>query len=317
MDMSKPPHPEETSFLDEVEKIWGRRWWVDSEFGRLKDVLLYRPGDELKLVDDPIHWLWDGTPDVERAMEEHDNFANILKEEGVRLHYIDERVDRPKMYFMRDQAVVSRGGAIVGRMALDIRRGEEPPVHKKLASMGIPIYRVVTGYGYFEGGNLLYLDKDTVLIGEGLRTNEDGIEQVSEVLMTLRYQEIIIVPLSGYYESFPSGYVHLDVGLNFPDHHLAVVYPESVPYYIIRELIKRNIAIIEVPRDEALNMATNFLAIRPGRILTAAGNDVTRKRMESHGIDVIEVEVRELLKGGGGIRCMTLPLDREVVWDEG
>jgi N-dimethylarginine dimethylaminohydrolase len=240
----------------------------------------------------------------------------ILRKEGVKVHYIEERVQRPKMYFTRDQAVVLRGGAVVGRMALDIRRGEEVYVHRKLASLDIPIYRVVGGYGYFEGGNLIYLDRNTVLIGEGLRTNEEGVEQVIEVLYMIGYEEVIRVPLAGYYKSFPSGYVHIDVGLNIPDHNICVVYPEALPYYIIEELMERKFEIIEVPRDEALRMATNFLPIRPGRVVAVEGNRVTCKKMERYGIDVIEVDVDELIKGGGGIRCMTLPIDREVVWDE-
>jgi len=311
--MSKPPHPLNTAFEEELEKYWGRRWWVDSEFGRLRAVLVHRPGDELKLVDDPIKWLWDGIPNLEKAVEEHDELVRILEEEGVKVYYLDKRSDRPKLYFMRDPAVIVRGGAIIGRMSLEIRRGEERLVAERLIEIGVPILRTIHGYGWFEGGNLMFLDKSTVLIGEGLRTNEEGIDQVSTVLEVLGYEEVITVPIPGYLNYFPMGYVHLDVGLNFPDHEIAVVYPEAIPYNLIWELKNRGFKLIEVPREEALKMATNFLAVRPGRVIAAAGNNKTRRLLESEGIDVIEVKIDELMKGGGGVRCMTMPLVRDEV----
>ena len=58
-------------------------------------------------------------------------------------------------------------------------------------------------------------------------------------------------------------------------------------------------------------MGTNVLTIRPRRVVMVAENDKTRKALEKAGVDVIEVLMRELQKGGGGPRCWTLPLLRD------
>jgi len=58
---------------------------VDSEVGRLRTVLLHRPGDELKRLtprnNDQL--LFDGLPWVDRAQDEHDAFADLLRSRGV------------------------------------------------------------------------------------------------------------------------------------------------------------------------------------------------------------------------------------------
>jgi arginine deiminase len=58
---------------------------VDSEVGRLRCVLLHRPGDELKRLtprnNDEL--LFDGIPWLDRAQQEHDAFAGTLREHGV------------------------------------------------------------------------------------------------------------------------------------------------------------------------------------------------------------------------------------------
>jgi arginine deiminase len=56
-------------------------------------------------------------------------------------------------------------------------------------------------------------------------------------------------------------------------------------------------------------MALNIVPLRPRAVVTPAGNVKTRAVLEAHGVEVIEVEVSELMKGGGSCHCMT-----GVVW---
>ncbi len=68
------------------------RHYVDSEVGRLRSVLLHRPGSELKRLtprnNDKL--LFDGIPWVGRAQEEHDAFATALRDHGVEVLYLAE-----------------------------------------------------------------------------------------------------------------------------------------------------------------------------------------------------------------------------------
>jgi N-dimethylarginine dimethylaminohydrolase len=298
----------------EVKKYWGRSWGVNSEIGPLRTLLVHRPGEELKAIDDTTRWLWIGKPDLSRTQKEHDAMVQTLKDEGVEVLYLDRNVaDRAKMYYMRDQASVTIGGVILSRMALDIRRGEERFVASRLAELGVPILRTIHGLGILEGGNFMFLDPETVLIGTGVRTNHEGFRQASEVLTTQGVKSVVPVPQSAYLDSFPSGYVHLDVAFNVIDRDLVIVYPEGVPYELVELIRERKMRIIEVSREEALRMSTNFLVLKPSKVVTASGNQGTSKALKKEGVEVIEVGVDELMKGGGSVRCMTMPLMREDI----
>lgn len=309
-----PPHPKYSEMEAEVEQHWGRRWGSNSEVGRLRVVLVHRPGPELKAVDDSTRWLWIGKPDIAKCQEEHDAMVEVLRKEDVEVLDLDRSAgDRAKMYFMRDQASVVRGGVILSRMALDIRRGEERYVASRLSELGVPILRTVHGTGTLEGGNFMFLDSQTVLIGLGVRTNREGFRQACEVLATQGIQNVIPVPQPGYLNKFPMGFVHLDVAFNLADKDLAVVFPEGIPYELLETVRTRKFRLVEVTEREALRMSTNFLVVEPGKIVTAAGNPETTKALERDRVDVIEVEVDELMKGGGSVRCMTMPLIRDEV----
>ena len=63
---------------------------VKSEINKLKKVLLHRPGDELKVLneDNKQDYLFDEIPDLLIAQKEHDEFSSLLKKEGVEVFYL-------------------------------------------------------------------------------------------------------------------------------------------------------------------------------------------------------------------------------------
>lgn len=67
---------------------------VDSEIGRLRRVLLHRPGRELENLtpDNKDRLLFDDIPDLELAREEHDAFAKILQDNGAEVLYLEDLV---------------------------------------------------------------------------------------------------------------------------------------------------------------------------------------------------------------------------------
>jgi len=81
---------------------------VRSEVGRLRTVLLHRPGNELRRLtprnNDAL--LFDGLPWVDRAQEEHDAFARALRDRGVEVLYVSELlVEALSESAARDQAI--------------------------------------------------------------------------------------------------------------------------------------------------------------------------------------------------------------------
>ncbi len=65
---------------------------VKSEIGPLKKVLLHRPGNELlNLTPDSLQrLLFDDIPFLPEAQREHDEFAHILKANGVEVVYLED-----------------------------------------------------------------------------------------------------------------------------------------------------------------------------------------------------------------------------------
>src|SRR3954454_11644137 len=69
---------------------------VTSEVGRLRTVLLHRPGPELQRLT-PRHndrLLFDGLPWVSRAQDEHDAFAEPLASRGVEVLYLADLLEQ-------------------------------------------------------------------------------------------------------------------------------------------------------------------------------------------------------------------------------
>lgn len=58
-------------------------------------------------------------------------------------------------------------------------------------------------------------------------------------------------------------------------------------------------------------MATNIIALEPGKVIMAAGNPRTARALRKEKIEVIEVDLSEFRKSGVGPRCLTLPLIRD------
>src|SRR3546814_8550844 len=83
-------------------------------------------------------------------------------------------------------------GAILARPASTVRAGEERWVARRLADLGVPILRTLTGTAVFEGADLMWLDPRTAMIGLGLRTNEEAASQIATTLEEIGVETIAV-----------------------------------------------------------------------------------------------------------------------------
>jgi len=175
--------PRPTSLREELGDLWAS-CGIDSEWRRLKAVLLHRPGREIEgAADDPDGSLMLATPDAAEIQRQHDALAQAYRTNGVAVHLVDPPVlPPPNQLFAADLMVMTPEGAILGRPASAVRAGEERWVARALGEMGIPILRSVGGSGTFEGADLMWLAPSLALLARGLRTNAEGAAQVEESL---------------------------------------------------------------------------------------------------------------------------------------
>ena len=79
---------DEASFQDDLVPVWGRRWSVSSEVGRLRACLVRRPGKEIECVKNPADWRWGDVMDPQKARDQHDAFTQVYRDHGVDVFYV-------------------------------------------------------------------------------------------------------------------------------------------------------------------------------------------------------------------------------------
>jgi N-dimethylarginine dimethylaminohydrolase len=299
--------PRERTLSQELGAHWGSGG-VDSEWQRLKKVLLHRPGPELKRVlDDPEGSLMRAVPDQDTTLDEHEALAQAYRDDGVEVRYVDPpSPPPPNQLFVADLMFMTPEGAIVGRPASEVRAGEERWVSRALGQFGLPVLRSVRGSGTFEGADAMWVDPGAAMVAQGLRTNAEGAAQVSATLRELGV-EVIETHL-------PPGTMHLMGQLRIVDRAMAIAWPGRFPDAAVKALQDRGMTVHFLPEtDEALDsFALNFVVLGPRRIVLPAGNPRTQAFYEGLGIDCRTVEVGEIGKAAGSIGCLTGILHRDT-----
>lgn len=308
----------EPPFLQDLEAAWGAAWGAVDETSRLRRVVVRRPGNEFEVIDssrwdpdvdaliDPEGmWYWTGRepPDVSVLQAQHDGLVAALRAEGVVVDVL-EPLGPPfiKSVYMRDPFLMIPGGAIVGRMAVRMRRGEERTSTQFLGGLGVPILGTITGAGTIEGGSFIKLGRGLAALGTSVRCNEEGARQL-RALLALHGMELLVVPLPGYT-------VHLDVHFALVDAATALVDVVGLPYTFMDDLRRRGFELIEADHDER-PWALNLLCLQPRRVLMADGAPRTAQRLADRGIEVITIAYDSVHRNGGGIHCSTNELIRD------
>ena len=287
-----------------------RSYGSQSMIQPLHRVLVKRP-DEAFGSADPLKWHYTDRPNLETAQQEHDALVEILRRAGAEVIYHDEaQPDHADAIFVYDPALVTDQGAIILRMGKALRRGEEEALACCFKALGVPVLYALHGEAQAEGGDLLWIDHDTLAVGLGFRTNAEGLRQLSEALTGLG---TTIIPVELPYYGGPESCLHLLSLISIVDHNLAVVYPPllSVPFW--QYLRRRGFRLVEVPPEEFETMGPNVLALAPGLCVMLEGNPVTQRRLEEAGCEVVTYRGNELsLKAEGGATCLTRPILREA-----
>lgn len=285
-----------------------RRYGAQSMIAPLRRVVVRRP-DEAFGNANPEIWHYTAQPNLARAREEHDALTGMLRAAGaeVILHDIPQP-SRADSIFVFDPAIVTNAGAVILRMGKELRQGEEAAMAQCFERLEIPVLATLHGTALAEGGDLLWLDEETLAVGIGFRTNAEGFRQLSDALAP---HGIRTLPVELPYYQGPIACLHLLSLISIVDERAAAVYPPlmSVPFY--QELQRRAFRLIEVPDNEFLTMGPNVLALAPGQCLMLEGNPVTKQRLEEAGCEVLTYRGDEIsLKAEGGATCLTRPILR-------
>jgi len=289
------------------------RYGGHSEVGQIESILIKHP-DNAFISQSNIDAQWNeldysGCPNFNRTCEEYEQFINLLNEDISEIHYLT-RADNVGIdsIYTRDSLIMTNKGIILCNMGKKERQGEPSASGAFLAELGVPILGTITGEGRLEGGDLIWLDEGTLVVGRGYRTNDEGIRQL-RLLTADIVDEFVVVPLPHWLG--PSGVMHLMSFISPIDRNLALVYSRIMPVPFREWLLRRRVRLIEVPDSEYATMACNVLAVAPRRCIMLSGNRQTKRQLEGEGVDVMEYDGDEISrKGAGGPTCLTKPILR-------
>ncbi len=283
-------------------------WGVDSEHGRLLDVLLCPPDNFRWLPTSAISkaTLAKGIAfDFERAKRQHEELVSAYEGAGVKCHFLEPDPELRYQVFSRDSSVMTPWGAVVAQLQQWWRRGEYAAVIGFYRRAGIPIEAMITAAA-LEGGDVMILEPGRVLIGHcEARTQRPAALQLADVFERRGWEVRL--------ESFPEDYVHIDVLVSVLAEKLAAVCAEVVSAELLAWLRSSGFELIEVSAQDAFGLGANAISLGAGRVISAGAASALNEAMRAHGLEVLAPELDSFTLGGGGAHCLAQALRRERV----
>lgn len=255
----------------------------------------------------PLNFL--AVPDFSAAVAEHTRLVELLEEAGAEVLSLppDDRTTLDSIY-THDPALLTDRGIVLLKMGKEARAGEPSAMGDALLAWGVPIAGSLTGAATAEGGDLVWLDRATLLAGRTYRTNAAGLAQLRELLGP---DGVTVIDFAMPHWDGPASVLHLMSVLSMLADDLAVVYPRLMPVTLIELLHERGVRLVEAPEAEYDSLGCNVLALAPRRCLARRGNPETARRLRDAGCEVWEFDGDEIAyKGSGGPTCLTRPILR-------
>jgi N-dimethylarginine dimethylaminohydrolase len=279
---------------------------ADSEYGRLRDVLVCRPD----------HFRWLPTSSISKAtlasgavfdhdlaLRQHAELVSAFEGGDVTVHFLEADPNLPYQVYTRDSSVMTPRGAIVTQMAQWWRRGEYAPVIRFYEERGIPIDGMITA-GSFEGGDFLVVEPGTVLIGYcGERTQEQAARQAAGWLEADGW-EVRLQPIDPHF-------VHVDVLVCIIGPGLAAVCLDVADDALVAWLESKQIEIVPVGYRDAMSLGCNVVSLGDDRVLSTAAATGLNSNLRTLGLTVYDPDLSMFTLGGGGPHCLCQALHRE------
>ena len=248
-------------------------------------------------------------PDFNESLNEYDSFIKILDSFGIEKYFLGKNDSTSiDSIYTHDPLVITNKGVVLCNMGKVNRTSESKAIKEFLIELKIPILGEITSPGKLEGGDIVWINKRTVAVGTGYRTNNEGIKQLKQILSN-SVERIISVPLPHW--NGPNDCLHLMSNLSPIDSDLFLIYSRLLPVQFLEQLQKYNIELIDVSDKEYYTMGCNVLALSPRRVIMLKGNPITKKKLEAKNVEVFTYKGNEIsLKGSGGPTCLTKPFLR-------
>jgi N-dimethylarginine dimethylaminohydrolase len=279
--------------------------------GTLRRVLMRSAAGAMKGAD-AGRWHYGPGFDADRAAKQHAELARLVAASGAEIVWLDDRDDGlADSVFTHDPSLMTEFGALILRMGKALRE-PEPGLHAAAYErLGIPILGRIEAPGQVEGGDCVWVDDKTLAVGRGVRTNQDGIQQLANLLAPKG--------ISVYGFDLPLWHgeeacLHLMSVISPLADDLALVYAPLLPAAFYQMLKERGIRLVHGDADEFFasnGLSLNVLPTAPQEVIAVAGFAKTKAAMEAAGCTVRTFEADALcIACEGGPTCLTRPVLR-------
>jgi N-dimethylarginine dimethylaminohydrolase len=241
---------------------------------------------------------------------EHREFTELLLANGVEVVVGGpDPTGHLDAIFSYDPSLITNQGAILLRPGKVLRQGE-PEFHRATyAELGIPVIGQIVEPGSVEGGDTLWLDEQTLAVGRGYRTNDEGIRQLSTILGQIGVK-VITYDLPHW--NGPAECLHLLSMISPVADRVAIVYSRMMAVALVEHLKQAEWTLIEMPEDEFETMGCNVLALGNGKVVIANRNPGSAELLRQAGLTVLEYQGDHISHNRqGGPTCLTRPILRE------
>lgn len=277
----------------------------------IRRVLMRSAASAMKGAD-ATRWHYGAGFDAHRAGQQHRELARLVAAGGADIVWLDDREDGlADSVFTHDPSLVTDFGAIILRMGKPLR-DPEPPLHEAAYQrLGVPVLGRIDAPGQVEGGDCVWVDRHSLAVGRGVRTNQDGIQQLANLLGPKG--------VSVYGFDLPLWHgedacLHLMSVISPLADDLALVYAPLLPAAFYQMLRAKGITLVEGDADEFFasnGLSLNVLPTAPRQVIAVAGFPRTKAAMEAAGCVVQTFEADALcIACEGGPTCLTRPILR-------
>jgi dimethylargininase len=297
--------------MNELHAVGRAGFGAQDMVAPLRRVVMRRPGVDLLSADMAV-WHYAGPLDGAAIESQYAAFADLIAASGAEILWLDGASDGlADAVFTHDPSLVTARGAVLLRMGKTLRRPEVTLHEAFYVAAGIPVLGRIEAPGLVEGGDCVWLDDTTLIVGRGFRTNQAGVDQLTGLLAPLG------VKVCGF--DLPTGAgaeacLHLMSLISLLDHDLALIHRPLLPAPLYQLLRDRGVALVEAPDDEfaaSNGLCLNVLALAPRRGVMIDGFGGTRSRLEDAGCRVETFPGDALcIPCEGGPTCLTRPVLR-------
>ena len=281
-------------------------WGIDSEFGRLTDVLVgpidnysWQPNNAIAQRSKRLGRIFD----KKIVLSQYKEMISAYESADVKVHQLTAEEGLPYQVYARDSSVMTPWGAIIMQLLKEYRRGEYAAVLRFYLENEIPIYDMVNA-GNIEGGDFMVLKPGVAICGySGVRSIQPAVMQIKGWFEKEGW-EFYVYP-------FDPHFLHLDVQMGMIAEDLAVVCVEAVESELVQWLETKGIRILPISYGETMNMGTNIVALGKERVLIPATSNRLIEACRAEGLEIFDPDVSMIAQGGGSVHCMCQALRRD------